>query len=101
MWMWCTSGGSGRGGPDVPRRRPRGGQGRRRRRSAVLGALGARGGVAGGGHALDRSDLVGGDRRGLGGGLRQLGRGGGGVATGQELALPVGQRLVATDDGLG
>ena len=29
------------------------------------------------------------------------GRSGGGVATGQELALPVGQRLVATDDRLG
>src|SRR3954463_1952877 len=70
--------------------------------SAVLGALRARGGVAGGGHALDRSNLVSGDRRGLGGGLRQRGgRGVGGrgrVPTGQELALPVGPRLLAPPD---
>src|SRR3712207_8847132 len=39
--------GGGRGGPH----------------SAVLGALGAGGGVTGGGHALDRGDLLGGDGR--------------------------------------
>src|SRR4051812_3299652 len=71
--------------------------------SAVLGALRARGGVAGGGHALDRSNLVGGDRRGLGGGLPQRG-GRGGVRPGRgptrpEVALPVGQRLRAPPDG--
>src|SRR3954471_13101640 len=71
-------------------------------RSAVLGALGAGAGVTGGGHARGRGDLVRRDRRRLGRGLGQLGgRGGRRVATGQELALPVGQGLVATDDRLG
>src|SRR5687767_15977981 len=74
------------------------------RPSAVLGALGAGVRVAGRGHALDRGDLGRGDRGGLGRGLRELGRRGGGLggsslgrATGQQLALPVGQRLVAAD----
>src|SRR3954449_4579630 len=61
--------------------------------SAVLGALGAGGVVAGGRHALDGRDLGGGDGRRLGRGLRQLGRRGSGVrgrrggvgATGEEL----------------
>src|SRR4051812_49786045 len=71
--------------------------------SAVLGALRARGGVAGGGHALDRGDLVGGDRRGLGGGLPQRGgRGGGGRGGGpprQGLAPPVRPGAGAHPDG--
>src|SRR4051812_50123790 len=98
--MWCTSAASGRLSGRATAPSPR------RAGTAPGGSavLGARGGVAGGGHALDRGNLVGGDRRGLGGGLRQ--RGGRGVVrrgrlpTGQELALPVGQRLLAPDDGL-
>src|SRR3954464_11610761 len=52
----------GGGGPGPA---PRGGGGGAGGGSAVLGALGTRGGVTGGGHALDRGNLVGGDRRGL------------------------------------
>src|SRR5688500_15023120 len=74
------SGGLGRGGLGRGLRRG-GGLGRRRLGRGDLG----RGG-------LGRGDL---GRGGLGG------RGGSGVPTGQELALPVGQRLVATDDRLG
>src|SRR3954454_18940178 len=70
--------------------------------SAVLGALGAGLGAAGGGHALDRSDLLGGDGRRRGRGLRQLGGRGVAGLTGEQLALPVGQRLAAADGrGLG
>src|SRR4051794_40812397 len=69
------------------------------RLSAVLGALGAGRVVAGGRHALDGGDLPRGDRDRLG---RSLGQRGGGAVlrTGQQLALPVGQRLVAADDRL-
>src|SRR3954470_14100606 len=61
---------------------------------------------AGGGHVPHRGDLVGGDRGRLGRGLRQLRGGVGGRLgrtvglTGQQVALPVGQRLVAADGGL-
>src|SRR5215210_4641607 len=69
--------------------------------SAVLGALRAGVGVAGGRDALDRGDLGRGDRGRLGRGLRQRGGGLGGSglgrAAGEQLALPVGQRFVAAD----
>src|SRR3954469_23653691 len=68
--------------------------------SAVLGALRAGGRVAGGGDALDRSDLAGGHRGRGGRGLGQLRGGGVTLLAGEQLALPVGQRLVATDRGL-